>query len=272
MASSDAPEQNLNNSTFETNTAYNRNNEILKILLAEIQVIEAAVHAFQAQQNVNARRQRKRFWLELLMLIAVVIYASLTLLIWRELVETRKQTDQLVQAVINQSKAAHELATMNQESLNPAKKHLAQEQRPWVLNAETGRPILKPGEKIVWNYSFDNFGKTPALNVLQTGKVLFGKDSLKRVRSNYFGTLGTVENQNRGSVIAPRDPRFRTARSDEVLNPSDIAQITGIDGGIVLFYRIEYLDTAGNDYFTEVCRYTLKNGLIANCGVHNQIK
>ena len=264
MASSDAPEQNPDSLITQ-----NRNNEILKILLAQIQVIEAAVHAYQAQQSVNARRERKRFWLELLMLVAVVIYGGLTLLIWRELVETRRQTAQAVQAAIEQTKAAHDLATMNQESL---KRYFAREQRPWVLNAEAGRPILKAGEKIVWNYSFDNFGKTPALNVLQAGKVLFGKDSLKKVRSHYFGKLRTAENDNRGTVIAPRDPRFRTARSEQVLNLSDIAQITRIDGGIVLLYRIEYLDTDGNDYFTEVCKYTLKTGLIANCGVHNQIK
>jgi hypothetical protein len=149
---------------------------------------------------------------------------------------------------------------------------MSKEQRPWVLSGDTKTPVLKPGEIVSWDFVFDNFGKTPAINVLNNGKVLVGEDSLKKVTSTYFGTLRTSENQQRGSIVGPNDPRFRTAQSDEVLQESDIAKIIKVDGGVVLLWQVEYRDTAGNEYFTKVCKYTLKSGAIANCGTHNQIK
>ena len=147
---------------------------------------------------------------------------------------------------------------------------MSKEQRPWILKAtHKDLPVVRVGEKIMWDFYFENYGKTPAINVIQKGKVLFGKDSLKKIRDNYFGEIRT--SQWPGSVLGPNFPHYRTAISDEIVHESDIASIHG-DGGIVLIYRIEYLDVAGNEYFTEVCQYMLASGAVANCGPHNRIK
>ena len=145
-------------------------------------------------------------------------------------------------------------------------------QRPWLLSGVTNKPVLKVGEKVNWNFVFDNFGTTPAMNVLNNGTVLVGEDSLEKVTSDYFGTLRTTENQERGTVVGHKDPRIRTAQSKKVLQKADIAKLTKIDGGIVLLWKVEYRDISGNDYFTKVCKYTLNSGAIANCGQHNEIK
>jgi cytoskeletal protein RodZ len=109
MASgSETPNQDLYNSE-------NTDDEILEGLRTEIQIIQATIRGYEAQQSANYRREERRLWIQLVTLVTVVICAALTGLLWQEIVSTRKQTEHLIEI------ASVQLAAANQNVTNTGK-------------------------------------------------------------------------------------------------------------------------------------------------------
>jgi hypothetical protein len=235
QTAADAPKQTSVNPISESMTADNRHTEILKILLAEVQVIESAIHAYQAQQNDNVRREKRKFWIQLLTLAAIVLYAGVTLLIWREVVSTGKQTNELIEIAANQSGIAKTLAE-NTTSLAEAAKDQAQAAIDQVkelkasvkaasiaasgtqdaakaarINADAGTAGVKAwiaydrlqiatkASQVIWTVVFRNVGKTPALDVATGWEFRFLPSS---VREQKFESCPTGQGSRPGLVAA----------------------------------------------------------------------
>lgn len=299
-AESDRSKRNPPGAAYEIDASTNTNRAVSEILLAQIEVIEAALRTFQAQQNQRASEERKRFWLQLLTLIAVVLYAGLTSLIWREMVRIGKQTEQLIEIAAAQTKNTEKLATaavtqanaamdqvkhlrasveaanatakVTREALALGRTSLIQDQRPYVLSAAIEEPVFKVGEAVKWNFTYTNFGKSPAIGVISKSRIIWGKDAIEMVAPDFFKRTRRPGEEKRGTLIPQGQNHSLTAQSDRILNRSMFEDITKSDGALVLLVRLEYLDSSGNEYFTNVCTHRLKTGAIADCSRHNSFK
>jgi hypothetical protein len=299
-AESDRLKRSPSGALYEIDETRNTNRAVSEILLAQIEVIEAAIRAFQAQQNQRAGEERRRFWLLLAILITVVFFAGLTALIWREMVSIGKQTERLIEIAATQNKSTEKLATAAsiqadaaidqvnhlrasveaanataktaREALALGRTSLIQDRRPYVLSATIEEPTLKIGEAIKWNFTYTNFGKSPAIDVISKSRILWGKDALGTVAPDFFKRMRPLAGEKHGTLIPQGQNYSLTAQSDRILNRSMLEEVTKSDGALVLLVRLEYLDSSGNEYFTNVCTHRLKTGALADCGRYNSFK
>jgi hypothetical protein len=67
-------------------------------------------------------------------------------------------------------------------------------------------------------------------------------------------------------------PSWTSALSDRIPSQDEVDYILKTDKSVVVVVRIEYLDTGGNFYRSDMCSYRLATGAIAACLKHNEIK
>jgi hypothetical protein len=165
------------------------------------------------------------------------------------------------------------LATATQGALELAHINFIKEQRPYVWLRDIGGYELNPGHQVRWGFVYGNFGKSPAIDLRTRSQIVFGQEKEKRIAPNLFQPFQRQGQQKAGSVIFPGDVDvYSTALSQEVLTEDDLVYIMETDAGIMRLIYIEYFDTSGNSYSTEVCHMRFRTGAIAACDQHNKIR
>jgi hypothetical protein len=98
----------------------------------------------------------------------------------------------------------------------------------------------------------------------------------------WFANLGFNRDPESGSrsimpPAPPSDPEKgpggnTMAVSDNIPTVDDIAYIAKHDYAVVYVARIEYFDTSGNSYYSDMCWFRMITGAMGRCHKHNSIK
>jgi hypothetical protein len=203
------------------------------------------------------RRERWKFWIEIVGAVFLIGTAIFTGLQWR---------------------AASEANKLTHEALRNARDNFRQDQRPyiWVTN-DMGSPIFVPWNndpasptgQVIWTYRFTNYGKTPASNSTFTQEMKIG--------NRPFTKTYTHDKQTRESIGAPLPPNkidFSTVVSDPGITRTEFNQVISTQSRESISIRIvfTYTDNSIGKYETGVCLVRLNTGAISYCREGNYIK
>ena len=157
--------------------------------------------------------------------------------------------------------------------LHDAREFFTEDRRPiiWIKNLAV--PQMKLGEKASWNFSYTNYGKSPATGVAVKAQIVLGGPDISKYPKDWDQRIHFENEKATGIVIPPGDDsNYSTAFSKEPVTAEDVAYAQKYDGGMVMMVYFEYYDLAGNIYESRVCKLTRLNGAFGICELHNEIK
>lgn len=223
----------------------------------EIDRSPSLAEQYRTERGEDDARQNKKYSLEKLTLLAVILYTGVTLI----------------------------LAILSVISINDSRKHFAKDQRPylWVSLVDTEPYPIEANERLQANIYVVNYGKSPALRMVSIKKIFYGANAKERAY-DWFDNLGNQplqENVAEKSVSIvppgiPVDPKHSpinsTAQGSPPLTITDVDFITQNDFSFYIVDRIDYYDLEGNYYRSEFCGFHLKTGALANCREHSWMR
>jgi hypothetical protein len=163
--------------------------------------------------------------------------------------------------------------------LQDARDNFASDQRPYVWQSGVEPIHYDISERITINISLADYGKTPALQLINKGTVFFGPRALDQAYEWFDGLANEKFRQERGksvTVIPPgavpeKAKTFTTIFSGRVVTADDLTYINTHDLSIVGVFRAQYEDMSGKTYHSDICLFRFQSGAIGNCEKHNQI-
>ena len=218
--------------------------------------------------------------------IATVVIAGASLLQfgtaffqWQEMNSAGKQTDQLIYLYRQQAQAAVDLAKATQDSIKLAKENFQEDQRPYLWRLTSRAYPITDKQKISYDIFFANYGKSPAINERSVTNLFFGKEAMSQAES-WFAKHGDTRLTGGSVGIVPPGipptietvPSWTSAISNKIPSKDEVEYILKTDKSVVVVARVEYFDTGGNFYRSDMCFYRLASGPIASCLQHNEIK
>jgi hypothetical protein len=193
-----------------------------------------------------------------------------------QLVQTSRQVGKLGEQVAQLQRSAnetHNLVSNGRTAIADERISTVKERRPYVSVSLLAPPVFIEGAKANWNFYFSNFGRSPAVRTSIRSQVVFGPNDVTKINKIVFQTIHEQGSKDAGMIIPPGDGTgFSTAFSNEILSKPDVDYINATDGGVALLIHFEYFDLDGNMYSTELCKFRLATGAIANCDIHNVIR
>lgn len=231
------------------------------------------------------RYEKWEFRFTLVIAFAAIVSASVAYLQWhtmdRQLDEMRgngQQVDKLIAQAAEQARATSHFAETARGSLEENKQQFQRDQRPYVMPRAVPFAIT-PNQEIIVNLHSGNYGKTPAIKVGVVGNIFLGKDALTRAYQWFSKDASGVFARLNGVNIPPGIPAshieatINTIRTNRIITEREYNSLIRRDFSIVVTLRQAYLDTAGNEYWTDFCvgRLASGEGAIAYCPQHNEI-
>ena len=131
-----------------------------------------------------------------------------------------------------------------------------------------------PGQVAQVRFDLSNYGRSPALHLIQVSKVFFGDDAVLRGKAWLLqakSELKAAEQSGKTGVTADpvregaKPEAAGTARSDETLTAQDVAKMRERDAQLVFVGRAAYQDRSGQTLASEACLITRKDGLFTAC-------
>lgn len=193
----------------------------------------------------------------------------------KEMKGTGEQTDKLIKIAFDQGVATRELAETSKNNLREIRRQFEGVQRAYIIPEirETNFENVKAGILKV-NIAFPNFGRSPAINGIGSGKIFAGSEAMKSAKEWFDSNSENSLACSVGGVIPPEATlrTYTSLHSDFEIDEDSMAQAKGINDGIVVVYREIYCDMFGGNYRTDVCFTRLKTGAIANCANNNEVR
>lgn len=229
--------------------------------------------------------EKWEFRFTLAIAFAAIISAGVAYLQWhtmdRQLDEMRgngQQADMLIAQAAEQARATSRFAETAKDSLEESRRQFLRDQRPYVMPRAIPF-MVAPNQEIIVNLHSGNYGKTPAIKVGVAGGIFLGKDALARAYQWFSKDASVVFNRSSGVNIPPGIPAshleatINTIRTNRIISEKEYNSLVQRDFSIVVTLRQAYLDTAGNEYWTDFCvgRLASGEGAIAYCPQHNEI-
>lgn len=253
---------------------------------------------------------------------ALAVVGALVLLVYKgqlgvmqnQLEQMKKgtdQTDSLIRESTKQSKSAEISANAAKSAsetataaLNESRNTFAVEQRPYLV---TEIPVfvnseLLPNQEIMANVTVRNIGKTPAIRIITSAKLLpykntgradyveFIEKAFDGLKGDESDTLQEIRklaltfkrNLSAERDLAPDAHYFVTSRPGVVMLPQEVASMlrdadrTETDGSTALYFVgiINYTDSFHRDYQTEFCQFYFASNIKTwhICDSHNLIR
>jgi hypothetical protein len=166
-----------------------------------------------------------------------------------------------------------------------SRQQFATSERPYV-NVVGSKYVKGPepeDHRVYIDLWFVNYGRSPALHVIGTGRIFYGADAMTQA-DIFFSEIQITHGGRRtweggSSLILPpflpsdieKLPRT-TLFTQEPLGPEDTALMHTRLGQIVAVDHVEYKDRAGNTYQTDFCAESLPSGAITTCPTHNEMR
>lgn len=151
-----------------------------------------------------------------------------------------------------------------------------QDQRPHVTIHAV--PIqFEPNKAIMVNLYSGNSGKTPATKVGGNGRIFLGNDAIPDAYRWFDTEAKNVFTRRTETIIRPGtspanyDDAIRsTLSTNRIISDEEFRSLTARDFSIVVAFRTAYSDSAGNQYWTDICITYLATNAIAYCPQHNK--
>ena len=205
---------------------------------------------YETSQKEDGDRQEKKFRLDVITLIFVIIVAGLT--VW--------------QAILNR-----QMVKTADNTLKTAKEQFRRDQRPYL--AQTSRSsepphfILTPGNpsqgQIIWNWHMSNYGKTPADHVTFTQEISLDGGpfvpSQGEIVPNVGPPMAPTTDVNDSVISKP----IQTSEFDRLMKTTD---------GIIIRIKIGYSDLEGTPYETGLCISHTNYGSLTYCKKDNYVR
>jgi hypothetical protein len=166
---------------------------------------------------------------------------------------------------------SHALVKATQDTLSELRMNFAKDQRPYMW-AKAMQPRFEENKPLLWDVHFINYGKSPAVHVVNCVVLFYGLNIVPEMTPAYRDTK-CAETMTRTEAIAPPgDNIFTTASSNAVLTLDAIKVLKDTDYKIGLMGKITYEDTAGNKYVSTFCNLYFASGGVPGCEKYNEIK
>ena len=178
---------------------------------------------------------------------------------------------------------------LTSESIDNNTKQFRIEQRPYVWYVENIPPKsihIAKGEQMFINFSWVNYGKTPAIKFTGTGKIHCGTDAGNTVEK-WFSLMGDGNNAFPPSLVQgpdrsypippviPTDPEkpleYSSIYTDDILTQEQVNYILDTNNACFVGIRTQYFDSYGARYWSDICLMRQKNGVLAHCDTHNEM-
>lgn len=151
-----------------------------------------------------------------------------------------------------------------------------QDQRPYVTLYAV--PVQFESNKIILIHLYSgNSGKTPAIRVHGNGHIFLGNNALAQAYRWFDTEAENIFAHQTGTIIRPGvsptnydDAIRNTLSTDRIIGNEEFRSLTARDFSIVVAFRTVYSDTAGNQYWTDICLTYLATNAIAYCPKHNK--
>jgi hypothetical protein len=186
---------------------------------------------------------------------------------------TYDQTNLAVVEAGRQTTEVRRQANAAEGALKLTRDNSIAEDRPYVwLSADLGQPQLiqnrSGGYQVVWNFRFENYGKTPALKVKDRS---WTKTDGKTFVPSLTDPDAPKQNVT-GMPLAPTGSAYNTAVSAPGLTPDEFNGDVTKDRFIGIKGTITYTDSSGGEYVSDFCLERLGGGAISYCLEDNDIK
>ena len=159
--------------------------------------------------------------------------------------------------------------------LRDARDFFISDQRPFIWISQPLAPTIKLGEKLAWNYTYTNFGKSPAIGVALRCQVRLQAHMTPELPDMY-SPIHVKGHESEGDVIPPNDrTNWGTCYSQEVITEEDLKVMNEFDGGAKLVLFFEYYDGSRDIYTSTICYGTRRpnsGSATFPCPAENKIK
>ena len=219
----------------------------------EASIPAGVIEAYRSARKENTSRDNWRFLVEVLTLVTVLVYASLTA--WQ--------------------------AETTQTIANLTRNQFEADERPYILFAPSERHGFRQDGHFFVDMFPVNYGKSPAIRARSEQKMFIGPDAMSQA-SEWFSALGSVQfpsdsNHPEGMIAPgispPQEGNWKSFVSDEAVSPKLINDLlSSQDHGVVIVYRVQYMSLSGNPYQTDVCFAFIKGGAFGQCPNHNDLR
>jgi hypothetical protein len=175
---------------------------------------------------------------------------------------------------------------LTRKLINNSSKQFQKDQRPYVWPNGLISPddIHIAENEVMWmNINLVNYGRSPALRESGIGKIFIGPNAMEDA-DRWFASFGNNPlpgGPDKERVIPPGIPTssvtsstlggFSTIMSDHALTPKQADYIVRTDLAVAMVTRIEYYDSYGNRYWSDVCWSRFTNSSIPHCRKHNEL-
>jgi hypothetical protein len=142
---------------------------------------------------------------------------------------------------------------------------------PQVVSFQVAQLNKESPKQILISVHYTNFGKSPAVRVVQQHDIGLGHDALNKVKLKpllqEFGTLLPAGKDDFFTVVS------RPLKDEEIVQ-KDNALIPALlkDHAVAFRARFQFFDSSGYKYQTDVCMTRLQSGAFQYCPSGNAIK
>ncbi|MCU1302665.1 MAG: hypothetical protein JWQ87_2949 [Candidatus Sulfotelmatobacter sp.] len=227
----------------------------------ETNVPPDAVQQHTTEREEDKTQGKRKFVVEVLTLIAVIIYAGITF--WQGCLTKR-------------------LAHTADQTLSTSREQFLKSERPYVWPGELASIPMEVGKALRVNVYFLNYGKTPAIKEKSNGQLLVATTkSVLDQADEFFAAIKDHKFESGSEIILPPgiipDPQksqaFVSYSSQIIPGDKNIANaLMDTDGSFGVVGAVVYEDTAGSSYTTYFCALHSKSGVMVWCPRHNEIR
>lgn len=164
--------------------------------------------------------------------------------------------------------------------LEIARTQFHHDQRPYVISTATPRQLL-PNQLVMVNFRNGNYGKSPAVRTGGGGKVFFGVNAMEQADRWFSEEAPKLFSLRYETILPPNTPashveaRWTTVVSDRPVTAEEFHALFKTNYSFVAVMRQVYLDSVGNEYWTDSCVSNLASisdeMVIVECNSHNEI-
>ena len=211
----------------------------------EVERAPSLTKEHENERRVDTEHARKKFNVEKLTLLAVVLYAGVTL--WQ--------------------------ALLTRTAIQDARDHFVKDQAPYIW-VTPQPPVINLNEQLRWDVHYSNYGRSPAFNVKSCLQAAYGTDgpSYLKTLPEPSSTMECKGTSGSTGVLPPGFPSFSSTTGEDRLTQTDIDDIKATDAGAVVWGIIGYDDSSGHSYKTTFCSFRFSSGAISNCPKYNYIR
>lgn len=157
------------------------------------------------------------------------------------------------------------------KTLKTTSEFFQRDQRPYVFSTKINPAQAAPPHNLATQIFYLNYGKSPAMHERREGWIFYGDGALAQAY-DWFKDLGDKPlkwdvRQGEG-LLMQQEPAYTTIGSREPFS-GDQSQVDALQ--YVIAWRVEYEDSFGARYWSDVCWWHPPEGGILRCIQHNEI-